>query len=163
MTPRAIFARAERLAAKIGAPRDHLPHLRGDPEIQINVEVDKGSYAWVLTERGKERERRITRNVDDVLYWLIYDVTFSMACEYELAHRIEGQDFRRVLFARQIALLDTLDRRWALRTVDSLNAILKRNPFMDDLRPRRLAAPAAAAKARRKPAPRARPVRSKRR
>jgi hypothetical protein len=148
VTPRAIFARLERLAAKIGAPREHLPHVRGDPEIQIDVEVNDGNYTWVLTERGKERARRLTRDPDDVLYWLIGDTAFTMACDYELAHRIEGQDFRRILFAKEIELLDRLDHRWAMRKTKELNAILRRNPFIDDLRPRRLTATTAGSKKR---------------
>jgi Immunity protein 63 len=163
VTPRAIFARAERLAAKIGAPCSLLPQLTNDSEVRIDVEVDNGTYAWVVIERGKERKRRVTRELDDVLYWLIYDVTFSMASDYEFTHRIEAQDFRRVLFTKQIELLERLHHRWAVRAADEINRILSRYPFSDNLRPRRLAAPAAAAKTRCKPAKRAKPVRSKRR
>jgi len=119
----------------------------------------------VLIERGKERERRLSRDPDNVLYWLIKDVTFPIGCDYELAYRVEGEDFRRVLFARQIELLARLDRRWAMRAMDELNAILVRNPFMDALRPRRLAAPAAGSviRRRRKPARRVNAARAKKR
>lgn len=48
----------------------------------------------VVVERGIEWERRKTNDLDKLLYWIFANLTFSMAVEYELAHRVEGQDFR---------------------------------------------------------------------
>ena len=100
MTSRAVFARVERLATKLGVPRTSLPHVRGDAEVRIDVEIDGDTYAWVKTERSQEVERRLTRDLDELLFWLIGSVIFEMATAYEFANRIEGQDFRRVLFAK---------------------------------------------------------------
>lgn len=43
-------------------------------------------------------------NADELFYWLLQDVTFSLACDFELGHRVAGQDFRRLLWAKQLDL-----------------------------------------------------------
>jgi len=143
MTPRAIFAQARRLATKLGAPGTALLHLRGDSEVRVSVETHGDAYAWVLTERGQEVERRVTRDLDELLFWLIGSVIFEMATAHELANRIAGQDFRRVLFAKEVELFERLDPRWAARAVERINDTLARHPFMDDLEPRFLVVPEA--------------------
>jgi catechol 2,3-dioxygenase-like lactoylglutathione lyase family enzyme len=68
-----------------------------------------------VVERGQELRRDTTRDLDELLYHVFESVTFELACDYERAHRIAGEDIRRQLFARQLELLSSLSPAWAER------------------------------------------------
>jgi len=117
---------------RLGVPNDRFPYQTcpahdGSP----HVEISGGHYHYVVTERGVELERRTTRDANQLMFWLLADVTFSLACEFELAHRLPGRDFRRVLFAKQVELLTGLDPAWGQRRAEELDRILREHPLED--------------------------------
>ena len=125
---------AKDLASRINAPIHLLPTIStpiGDAT--PNIEVDNsGLYHFVISERGTEYERKITSDIDELMYWIFSGVTFSMACDYELNNRIEDKDSRRIMFAKQEELLGVLNRDWQERERKEHESILINNPF-DDL------------------------------
>jgi hypothetical protein len=74
---------------------------------------------------------RITRDPKEVLFWLTENLTKLMASEYELNHRIEGQDSRRLRFAKHVELMESIDHFWAERVADKYEFILVDHPFDD--------------------------------
>ncbi|MCB0373226.1 MAG: immunity 63 family protein [Muricauda sp.] len=122
------------LAKKINAPNHLLPTFstpRGGAT--PNIEVDpSGLYYYVISERGQEYERKITSDLNDLLYWIFSSVTFSMACDYELQHRIADKDGRRIIFAKQLDLLGILNKEWQEKEAEEHTSILTDYPF-DDL------------------------------
>ena len=86
----------------------------------------------MISERGTEYERKITSDIDELMYWIFSVVTFSMACDYELNNRIEDKDSRRIMFAKQEELFGILNRDWQERERKEHKSILINNPF-DDL------------------------------
>lgn len=66
----------------------------GDP----HIEIDERGYHYVTWERGSGHRRSTTENLEELLYWLMKDITFSMASAYELKNRIPNQDSRQLLF-----------------------------------------------------------------
>lgn len=108
------------LAAVIQAPPELLPgynHPRPPKgfDARSHIEADSRGRHFVIVERGHETERYITDSLDDLLFRIFDGVTFSMACDYELSHRIEEQDFRIILFAKQEELLALLSAGWQQR------------------------------------------------
>ncbi|MDR3404347.1 MAG: Imm63 family immunity protein [Chthoniobacter sp.] len=127
-----IEAEINRLAAKVGASGHVLPtYGRTEDGARPHIEADARGYHYVVVERGQELRRNTTPDLDDLLYHVFESVTFSLACDYELAHRVAGQDFRRVLFARQIELLSSLSPSWAGRESLDHQRILQQHPFVD--------------------------------
>lgn len=127
-----VEATVKHVAARLGEPTG-LPTFGytvdgGHP----HVEVDGRGYHYVSVERGQEQRRDTTATLDELLYWIFRDATFGIAVAYELAHRVAGQDFRRILFARQVELISRLDPRWRERCADEQREILRKHPF-DDL------------------------------
>lgn len=55
-----------------------------------------------------------------------------MACDYELKHRIEDKDCRRIMFDKQEELFGNLSKAWQQKENEEHKTILKNNPF-DDL------------------------------
>jgi hypothetical protein len=77
-----IRRKTKELGRKINAPKEFLrinsqPTGFGDP----HIEIDKEGYHYVVWERDKELERRKTQDLDELLFWLLDDLTFKMASE----------------------------------------------------------------------------------
>src|SRR5688572_4009168 len=104
-----IKAMVNRLAAKIGAPQNTLPtYGRSEQTGRPHIEVDSRGYHYVIAERGQEFERYTTSDIDECLYKIFADVTFELSTKFELAHRVENQDHRRIVFQHQVELLSMI-------------------------------------------------------
>lgn len=127
-----IEAEINRLAVIVGASGYVLPtYGRTEDGAHPHIESDACGYHYVVVERGKELRRDTTHEFDMLLYHVFETVTFSLACDYELAHRIAGEDFRRLLFSQQIKLLSSLSSTWAERKSLKYDRILQQSPFND--------------------------------
>jgi len=128
-----IEAEVDRRAALIGASgHDSLPTYGPTQDFACpHIEVDSRGYHFVVVERGQEQSRFTTRDLDELLYKIFQCVTLSLACAYELANRIESQDFRRLLFQQQVELLSQLSPHWGEREADEHQRILREHPFDD--------------------------------
>ena len=129
-----IKDKTEKLALRIDAPADLLPtygHSRdfGYPHIEVD---SAGLMHYVVVERGQELERKTTSDLDQLLYWIFADVTFSMAGKFEVKNRIRDKDSRRMMFAKQEELLGILSNPWRQKEREEHQRILERHPF-DDL------------------------------
>ncbi len=120
------FARA------VGAP-DHIVSFRESPSHTgaPHVEYEGSDLCFVVTERGCEFERRRTKDPDTLMYWLLSDLTFQMACDYESRFRRKDEDFRRQLFEKQLDLLGSLKPEWRERRKGEIRSVLEKNPFTD--------------------------------
>lgn len=98
-----------------------------------HIECFEGEFHYVVTERGSEHERRKTSDPEDLLFWLVSDLTWEMAAEWEVRHRIKGEDFRRQLFRKDIELMSSISQDWACRKKEKYEKILGEHPFDDGL------------------------------
>ncbi len=96
-----------------------------------HIEFENGEYHYIVTERGIDLSRRSTPNRAEILYWMLYDLTFWMGVEFEFANRIEGTDGRRLMFAYWLEQMKKADRAMAERLEFDIAEILKENPFAD--------------------------------
>lgn len=124
---REIQSDVNALAATIDAPSRLLPTYGTSEDFaRPHIEArDDGLMAWVVIERGTELERKTTYSRDELLYWVFVMVTFSMAADHEVAHRVDGEDPRRLLFTRQLELLAELNPDWATRRMAELGPLLE--------------------------------------
>jgi hypothetical protein len=128
-----IKKEANRLAALVGVGPELLPTFGHSEDLaRPHIEVDATGYHFVVVERGKEQSRHTTTDFDDLLYQIFQDVTFALAINYELAHRVERRDCRRLIFQRQVELLSQLSNDWGRRRATKHRTILRLHPF-DDL------------------------------
>lgn len=128
-----IEAEVARLAQRIGAPRNAYPTFGYTADFaRPHIEVESGQYHYVVVERGAEVLRESTSDLNELLYWVFQSVTFSMACAYELEHRIPGQDSRRLMFSKQVELLTSIDPEMGRRGKDEIAKTLRNAPFNDN-------------------------------
>ena len=127
---RAIFMKQLRKIDALDRRSDlqFTPTHDGGPHVEIQP---SGELHLVVTERGSESSRRVARDVDQLVYWLMRGVVFRMACDYELKHRIPQQSFRRILFEQQLHLMKKLSRDWHTKLRDETDAILYLAPYDD--------------------------------
>lgn len=97
-----------------------------------HIEWADGVWYYLATDRGYEVMRQTTTERAELLYWLLRDVTWGMARGYEFQHRVPGQSFRRLLFAKQLELLTQVDPIWAERRRQEIAAILAEHPYDDE-------------------------------
>jgi hypothetical protein len=127
-----IKTRVDQLATHIGAAGNLLPTFgRNEYDAHPHIEVDSRGYHYVVVERGREIERFCTTRLDDLLFRIFQDVAFVLAMQYESAHRVPGQDPRRVLFAHQVELLSRLSPVWAEREALRQQQTLEQHPYDD--------------------------------
>lgn len=96
-----------------------------------HIEYTDGEYHYIVTERGLDLERRSTADRSEILYWMIYSLTFWMGVEFEFKNRIEGPDSRRMMFAHWLEQMKKADPEMADRLENDIAEILAKNPFLD--------------------------------
>lgn len=96
-----------------------------------HIEFSDGQYHYIVTERGLDLETRSTGDRSDILYWMVYDLTFWMGVAYEFENRVDGPDVRRKIFAHQIEMMKRADHHFARRLEIEIAETLIRNPFVD--------------------------------
>jgi len=121
----AIQSNVFQLGSKVSAPHNALiiltePSDYGKPHLNISQD----SYEYIYSERGYEFSRKSTKNLDELLYWIIYPVVHQMAMEFELTHRInEDEDCRKIIFPRLIEYLRIINPLWAERAKKELPSV----------------------------------------
>jgi len=128
----AIQAKVYELGIKINAPRNFLV-VHGEPvdDGTPYVKIDNGMFRYISAERGYEIFNKVAPSLDILLYWILDRVVSRLAMEYELRHRVEGQDSRRVYFSKRIELMKELDSRWGDMVGHDIERILQSNPYAD--------------------------------
>jgi hypothetical protein len=128
-----IKKRVDELALQISVPANLLPSYgqlteEGHPCIEVD---ELGFMLYILSERGDTYEKKITGEIDDLLYWIFTRVTFAMACDYEMNNSISDKDARRIIFSKQEELLGKLNDKWRQMKNTEHQSILKTHPFND--------------------------------
>jgi hypothetical protein len=125
-----IAARIASLGEAIRAPRGLLPALRpvnGYSATWLEA-TDDGALVYATAERGNTA-RRMTRDSDELLFWVFEPVCFEMAMTWECSNRVPAVDFRAVMFARQLYLLGKLEATWPDRFLPHLESVLQMHPY----------------------------------
>ena len=98
-----------------------------------HIEIVGNEYHYVVTERGSEYERKITKNIDDIIYWLVSGDVGDLARTWELKNRVESQDSRRLWFKKELELLEKVNPDWAARKEAEQRQVLSEHPFSDSI------------------------------
>ncbi|CDH00531.1 Imm63 family immunity protein [Xenorhabdus bovienii] len=130
LTINEIQDKLNELAFKLGLSKNAIraftcPIGDGTPYISF----ENNQYNFVYSERGHEFQRDKTESLDELLYWIVSPVVFGMAFSYELKHRIEDQDCRRIAFPKAIELMKQVNPDWVPKTESHIDDILSEAPY----------------------------------
>lgn len=134
--------RVQHLARRIEAPAHRLPAFGTSFDAATLLQhetwliVDGKGYAYVINDSGRDLRTIRRAIVGDLLYHVFEDITFGMASDWEVSHRVAGKDQRRALFQRQEELMHRLDPAWAERLRSEHARVLAAHPFEDGGMPR---------------------------
>jgi hypothetical protein len=121
-----------RYAAIIGMDKKYLPALESTGEgAYLDIDLS-GRLYYVIKERGQELKNESGRDMDEILFQVFKDATFTMACNYEKQNRIAGEDTRRQMFAKWTELLQTLNKKWGDRVEADIKNTLWHYPYDDN-------------------------------
>ena len=72
-------------AEQVLAPKKYIrfsekPQHDGSP----HIEYGGNEFLFIVTERGERYDEKRTTDPDEILFWLVSDLTWSMASDYEL-------------------------------------------------------------------------------
>jgi hypothetical protein len=95
------------------------------------LHIDRHGYHLVWIERGQETSRQSTSDAEGMVYRILADSAFSAGVAYELAHRLEGPDFRRTVHARQRELFARLGPEWCAQLEAEIAGVLAEHPYLD--------------------------------
>ena len=96
-----------------------------------HVELVDGELHFVICERGTEYERRVAKGEDELLYWLVSSITFSLATDWECRNRIPDQDTRIGWMNKELEILQTINPRWAIRRYEERKGLLAKGLLRD--------------------------------
>ena len=132
-----ILARYAELLGRIGSSvGDHPVFFTRQDDGMAHLELAAdGSATAVITERGLTVGLTRFEDEDALLYHLVRGAIWMMAVEFEKSHRVEGQDVRRVIFARDLELMGEVSPEWAARRKAEIEDMLRRYPYHDSPAP----------------------------
>jgi hypothetical protein len=125
-----VMALIYEIGGRIGLTKQKLSSW-ASPSLEGPYIASDYSYCWIVMERGSERERRRTNDLDELLYWVFEGTAFDLAVNYELHHRNPKEDCRRLIFRHQLELLGNLDSAWRDRAERKIDALLENHPYCD--------------------------------
>jgi len=102
----------------------------GSPE-GIYVFQKNGKYFVSYSEKGSIFGEFCTTNPRDVLWEILNGISSSIAIEYAKNNRVQGQDFRRTLFRKEIEIMAEFGEDFKERKKRIINNILERFPYND--------------------------------
>ena len=104
------------LASRIKAPEMYLPSYGiSEDRARHHIEKQGAEFHWVVVERGEELQRRKTKDIKELMFWIFDTVTFEMACKLEVQNRIKDEDSRIQMFRIQEELIEKIDPEYRKR------------------------------------------------
>ncbi len=109
------------------------------PNISSNYPGDycysdkKGYHFFSIGDRGKRNPEKVTKSLIEISYWIVKNPIRLMSINYEAKNRIKGQDYRRLIFQKELHLFKILGKAYMQKAECEINEILKNYPFCDDL------------------------------
>lgn len=133
---RSLYAKLEPLAKKDNVYRELDDYFDtgtpGGRDGSFCYSNDDG-YHFGVNERGALRVNIVTKNLSEIVFQVLWSDILWMAVEYEHAHRIKGQDFRRLMFQKIMQYWNALGPEYAELAEKKITDTLIQSPFQDDL------------------------------
>jgi len=89
LTPTEMRDKVYELGQRIGLDKDSNLLFPEDENLHgegASIHVNDTLYHYTIMERGKVVKEYESKDLDEILFQLFYDITFDMACKYELEH-----------------------------------------------------------------------------
>ncbi|MDR1238863.1 MAG: immunity 63 family protein [Treponema sp.] len=92
---------------------------------------ESGEFYRRSDERGQVLDEKVTSNIEEAVYWVLYDITWEYVIDYEAKHRIRYTDSRRQWIKLWQELFDIFGRSYSDMFQKYIAALLQKFPFDD--------------------------------
>jgi len=93
------------LAAIIDAPEEFIPTFGSSNQSGLShIEIQDGRYALIVCEKGDELSRESYDNADELVFKVLQDISYSMACDLDF-EGTEDQSFRERFLDAQNSIM----------------------------------------------------------
>jgi hypothetical protein len=100
--------------------------------ISAFAHADKEGYHYtVIGDHGELHKYPITRDLFEFTYQVLNIYIFQMAVNYERANRLDDQDSRRIMFAKELQYWSLLGEDFAERGKQRIDEVLRKYPYSD--------------------------------
>lgn len=82
-------------------------------------------YHYIIMERGRMYQHYESTTLEDILYPLFKNITSSLAQKFEVKHRKKEEDFRKLMWEKQLELLGKIDEKFVDIRRREIDEILK--------------------------------------
>ena len=125
-----IQAKVDQICEKIGLEKKRVwPAVQNDGAPYVLIHENK--YWYIFEEREEVIFEKITKDFNELLYWIMDNYISSYSFEFELKNRTRGQDFRRIAFSKQIEIFGLISDEWKVKKENEIKKILEIAPFVD--------------------------------
>lgn len=121
----------KKLGNIIGVPLEKYPNLEQSNDAHPYIEIHGNHFWFIIKERDIVCIKKEFNTMEELLFEVFDNITFSMAMDYELEHRIDGQDCRRLIFEHQLDLMGKLNVQWKDKLQKKIHTILLEHPYND--------------------------------
>jgi len=96
-------------AAIMNAPEEFIPTVGSSKQTGLpHIEITNGHYTFIVCEKGEELSRESFDNFDELVFKVVQDISFSMACE-RVFEDTNDQSYRERFFQVQKHILSKID------------------------------------------------------
>lgn len=114
-----------------------LKHSKSNVSFQENTLNDEGifvycnqqGYHYVYSERGQENTHKVTDDLFEISFWVLYPIVSSESFEFAERNPDDKKSYRQIAFQKQIEYLECLDNNYKKRGEIEIDEILKIYPY----------------------------------
>lgn len=88
-------------------------------------------YHILYTQKGEISLDVVTCEEREVLWYVLNNISISIALQYAMQNRETGKDFRRALFKKKREIFALFGTDFEKRITDEIEDILKRYPYIE--------------------------------
>jgi hypothetical protein len=92
---------------------------------------DDDGYHYRYFERGILRQDEATSDLSEITFIALESSVHPLASRYECKHRIKGQDFRRLLFEKELQYFSIIGEEYKRKIEAKINKVLESVPYKD--------------------------------
>lgn len=133
MTTEQLHARIRKLAREFGIEERFLTLIDHPKNGEFYAFVDHRGLQLGYFERGDMFDHKMTRDLDEMLYWAFDHITYAMAAESARMDKTRADEFGPRLLARQGELLAKIDPQWHARWLN--DPFCRATPYRREAQP----------------------------
>ena len=104
-----IEGKIREFAEIIFAPEEFIPTFGTSNQSGLpHIEIEDGCYKFVVCENGEELVREAFNDPDELLFKVLHDISFSMACD-DVLEDADNQSFKERFFETQKNIISKIN------------------------------------------------------